>query len=99
MALIEYFGDPLEKKDHQAAIRWLRKNKQRLLECQVFIRDSSFKNELEASFQLWDSTSKYWSETLFCVIRHNHIVLEAEGQGDQSEGTRHVYHIGEVTFL
>ena len=99
MALISYFGDPLEKEDHQAAIRWLRKNKKRLLECQDFIEKSPFKDVLEASFHMWNSDSKYWSEDLFCVVRPHGIVLEAEGQGDISEGQRNVHHIGVVTFL
>ena len=96
---IDYPSEEFEPEDHERAVKWFEQNKQKLLECQEFIRNSPYKKELEAAFVMWDATqSKYWSETMLCIVRESGIYITSHGYGDPNEGKTVSFHIGEVHF-
>lgn len=98
MDLIEFVNADLEEETKEQITSWMAKNRDRLLQCQRLIQTSSFPQELEAHFFMWDCSQKYWTEGLVCIVKHDGIYVVSEGYGDPQDGKQTVFNLAEINF-
>jgi len=82
----------MDKANEKEAMEWLEKNKKKLLQVQAEMKKSPFKDHLEAEFQMWDSSQKYYSQWTNCRVTADSISIIEYGQGDdpQSDPVQYV---------